>query len=227
MDYRPMVEYAKDKGLPVIAANAPRRMVNLVSRNGPDALTALPDGEKQWLPPLPYHIPEEGRYVEKLHALFTGFASQQKSTASPPAPRRKRDWKARGCPELEKYNEMLAAAPEEDAKPSSGGMPGHAMMKLAEMKGGNPAQSLWDASMAYSIAEFLERVPGTTVVQVNGSFHSDEYLGTVEQLLRYRPGTRIGVISILPDEFFPAFNAEAHEELGEVIIITDPTWQPE
>src|SRR5690606_33175164 len=40
-DYRPLVELAKEKNLPVIAANAPRRYVNMVSRSGRDALNAL------------------------------------------------------------------------------------------------------------------------------------------------------------------------------------------
>jgi uncharacterized iron-regulated protein len=33
-DYRPLVEYAKQNKLPVIAANAPRRYINMVSRGG-------------------------------------------------------------------------------------------------------------------------------------------------------------------------------------------------
>ena len=37
-DYRPLVELAKEKNLPVIAANAPRRYVNMVTRLGRDSL---------------------------------------------------------------------------------------------------------------------------------------------------------------------------------------------
>ena len=40
-DYRPMIEFAKEKKMPVVAANAPRRYVNRVSRLGSAALTEL------------------------------------------------------------------------------------------------------------------------------------------------------------------------------------------
>jgi uncharacterized iron-regulated protein len=46
-DYRPLVEYAKQNKLAVIAANAPRRYVNMVSRNGRDSINNLsPEAKK-------------------------------------------------------------------------------------------------------------------------------------------------------------------------------------
>lgn len=222
-DYRPMVEYAKEHGLPVIAANAPRRLVNLVSRKGPDALAEVPEAERRFLPPLPYHIPTEGRYVDKLSDVFKRIAKGE-GESKLPGPRRKRDWLAKGKPHLDRFNELLSEGG--GAKTPAGRMPPHGMMMAAKKKG-NPSQSLWDAAMAYSISRHLEANPQVTVVQVNGAFHSDEHLGTVEQLLRYRPGTRITVISILPDESFPAFDRESFGGLGDVVIITDPSWQPD
>lgn len=223
-DYRPMVEYAKENGLPVIAANAPRRIVNLVSRKGPEALKELPEGELRWIPSVDYHIPTEGRYVEKLDNLFASFGKPD-GTPALPGPRHKRDWLAKGCPDLSGYNELLLKKEDSGSKMPGGMPPG--MMMHAQKSKGNPSQSLWDATMAHSIAAFLEKSPETTVVQVNGSFHSNEALGTVEQLLRYRPETRVAVISILPDPAFPAFDKEPLAVLGDVIIITDPAWQPE
>jgi uncharacterized iron-regulated protein len=223
-DYRPMVEYARDNDLVVIAANAPRRIVNLVSRQGPEILQTLPEEEKRWLPPLDYHIPTSGAYVEKLRSVFQGFA-QTGEDAGLPGPRLKRDWKARGCPALAEYNEMLLKGDLEDSGPPAG-IP-HGMMMHAQMSKGFPSQSLWDAAMAHSIARFLEQNPQTTVLQVNGAFHSDEHLGTVEQLLRYRPETKVAVISMVPHPAFPAFDAGDLSAIADVIIITDPSWQPE
>jgi uncharacterized iron-regulated protein len=68
-DYRPLVELAKEKKLPVIAANAPRRYVNMVSRNGREALNALTKEAKHWLAPLPYGEPSES-YSKKFKALM-------------------------------------------------------------------------------------------------------------------------------------------------------------
>ena len=64
-DYRPMIEYAKQNKIPVIAANPPRRYVNLVSRRGMRSLDSLPKDAKKFLPPLPYDT-LSGRYREKF-----------------------------------------------------------------------------------------------------------------------------------------------------------------
>ena len=58
-DYRPMVEVAKNEGLPVICANAPRRYVSLAGRSGREALEQLPQEARQWLAPLPYRQPSQ------------------------------------------------------------------------------------------------------------------------------------------------------------------------
>jgi len=50
-DYRPVVEHAREQGLPVVAANAPQRYVSRVSRLGPNALADLGDGAQATLPP--------------------------------------------------------------------------------------------------------------------------------------------------------------------------------
>jgi uncharacterized iron-regulated protein len=53
-DYRPLVELAKERKLNVVAANAPRRYVNMVSRGGRKVLDGLSKEAKAWLAPLPY-----------------------------------------------------------------------------------------------------------------------------------------------------------------------------
>lgn len=228
-DYKPMIEYAKKHQLPVIAANAPRRLVNFVTLNGPEKLKDLQPEELKWLPPLPYYIPTEGRYVEKLKQVFAMPKPKTGDKDALPGPRSKTQWKAEGCLDFEAYNKSLTA---KKTKPSGGpmgkgGMPAHVMKMMNRKQGGYPSQSLWDASMAHAIASFLDDNPGVTVVQVNGSFHSDEHLGTVEQLLRYRPNTKVKVISINPDPSFPALNKEEFGKMGDVIIITDPRWRGE
>jgi uncharacterized iron-regulated protein len=58
-DYRPLVELAKEKGIDVIAANAPRRYVRRVSLHGRESLDALSPWALEKLPPLPYGEPSE------------------------------------------------------------------------------------------------------------------------------------------------------------------------
>jgi uncharacterized iron-regulated protein len=55
-DYKPLVEFAKEKKLHVVASNIPRRYANLVYRKGIPALDSLPAEGKQWIAPLPFEI---------------------------------------------------------------------------------------------------------------------------------------------------------------------------
>jgi len=59
------------------------------------------------------------------------------------------------------------------------------------------AQCVRDATMAESIARALDA--GRFVLHINGGFHSDAGLGTVQRLLWLRPlGTRVAVVKVIP-----------------------------
>jgi uncharacterized iron-regulated protein len=58
-DYRPLIEFSKEHGIDVIAANAPRRYTTRVTLHGREALDALTDRARASLPPLPYAQPSE------------------------------------------------------------------------------------------------------------------------------------------------------------------------
>ena len=70
-DYRPMIEYARQNKIYVIAANPPRRYVNLVTRRGMRSLDSLSKDAKKFLPPLPYDT-LSGRYREKFMDIMKG-----------------------------------------------------------------------------------------------------------------------------------------------------------
>ncbi len=52
-DYKPLVDFAKEKDFKFIATNIPRRFASLVYKNGFEALDGLTDEEKTWMAPLP------------------------------------------------------------------------------------------------------------------------------------------------------------------------------
>ena len=70
-DYKPAVEIAKQNKLAVVAANPPRRYVNMVSRKGMKSLDSLPKSSKRFLPPLPYDT-ATGTYREKFMDFMKG-----------------------------------------------------------------------------------------------------------------------------------------------------------
>ena len=166
-DYRPLVELAKTEKLPVIAANAPRRYVNMVSRGGRETLSALTPEAKKWLAPLPYNQASEA-YANKFKAL-------------------------------------MGKSPES----------GMGINKILD------SQTLWDATMSYSIAEFLKENKKGLVVHLNGSFHTENRLGTAEQLLKFRPKAKFIVVTMRYEDDFSKFDPTKHENLGDFVILTD------
>jgi hypothetical protein len=207
-DYRPMVELAKSAGIPVIAANAPRRYVNRVSRLGRDALDALPPSARQFLPPLPYPQPSEAYRRE-----WTELMTDMPMTPQCPVPA-ERPVSPHAAPDS-----GAAARPQQPGAPAGGAArPAH-MANF--MENGLQAQSLWDAAMAHAIASSLAARPGGLVLHAVGGFHVENFTGIPEQLQHYRPGTRTIVVSLEPAEDFRSFNPEEHAGQADFVILTD------
>lgn len=166
-DYRSLIEYAKQNRLAVIAANAPRRYVNMVSRGGRETLDKLSPAAKQWLAPLPYGQASE-QYSKKFMSLMGGMSGDN-----------------------------------------------HSVSKILD------SQALWDATMAFSISEFLKKQKNALVVHLNGGFHTENRLGTAEQFLKLNPKAKITVVSMRSEEDFTKFDKTKHENLGDFVILTD------
>lgn len=186
-DYKPMIEFAKENNIPVIAANAPRRYVNMVGRMGAESLSNLSASAKQFLPPLPYKNASPA-YAKKFNNLMSKY-SQGAMTGKTSA--------KKGT------NKVQKEKPTRD--PS---------WQLQ-------AQSLWDASMAYSIAQALDHTAATRVLHVNGGFHSAEGMGILDHLKVYRRDTSTLVITILAEGSFLEFNVEEIRNQGDFVIVTD------
>jgi uncharacterized iron-regulated protein/outer membrane lipoprotein-sorting protein len=165
-DYKPLVELAKEKKLHVIAANAPRRYINMVSRTGRDSLKGLSKDAKKWLAPLPYAEPSE-TYAKKFKAL-------------------------------------MASAPE-------------AQMGIDKILA---SQALWDATMSHAVAGYLKKNKKSLVIHLNGSFHTENRLGTVEHLLKYRSKAKVLVVTIRREDDFKTFVPSKHTDLGDFVILT-------
>ncbi|MCD6347591.1 MAG: ChaN family lipoprotein [Bacteroidales bacterium] len=58
-DYKPLMEFAKEKGLQFVAANVPRRYANIVSKGGFEILNSVSVMGKSYLPPLPIEYDPE------------------------------------------------------------------------------------------------------------------------------------------------------------------------
>ncbi len=344
-DYRPMVEAAMEAGIPVIAANAPRRYVNRVSREGAESLDDLSSRARSWLAPLPYEGASED-YSAQWNAMMAEqmaemqAASERTAAADDAGDKEckcsenmsmhrmmhgadssagaghgqmgamhgakagaehgtmvKRGDSAGGaagmcancmgmrgdstsagkhgqmgaehgqmsaehgkhmmrmmhsdstsgashsCPHCarqgmggHKSSDGKAEAPampddevhrrvgeetegDADEKPAMGAGADAAAMHGA-MSGMLDAQSLWDATMAHSIARYLESEPKALVMHAVGSFHVDFRTGIPEQLPIYRPSVKQLVVSIRSAEDISSFDEE-NIGRGDFVILTD------
>jgi uncharacterized iron-regulated protein len=194
-DYRPMIEFAKEQGLAVVAANAPRRYANRVTRLGREALLDLSPQAQASLPPLPYGMPS-ALYREQFRmAMVEAMQEMRDRCTVPPA---------------------MAHAMNPDSAPAGMPMRSHSMAS-------DPlnAQALWDASMAYSISQHLMQKPDALVLHMVGSFHVEQGTGTPEHLARYRPGTSTMIVVIRPVENVDLFDSERDGENEDFVILTD------
>ena len=180
--YRPLIEFARENHIKVIAANAPRRYVNRVASYGKESLKDLSPEAKSWIAPIPYKK-ASFEYKKK----FEKFQKQVESH------------KVTGHPKIKNSK-----------------MPKRNMPLLDHLL---EAQSLWDASMAFSIAQELKANPNSHVINLNGNFHSELKMGIPEHLLYYRPETSIIVITIIPSKNFPEYDIN-YEGYGDYIIFT-------
>jgi len=209
-DYRPMVEMAKASGVAVLAANAPRRYVNRVSRMGPGALNDLSSQARSTLPPLPYPPPTDA-YRAEWNALMTGMVMEQQCPVPEEAGGEKE--------EIQEEEETPGGHPtQEPPHGPPAGMPTHGG---SFMENGLQAQTLWDASMAHAITTFLEMNPGSLVLHMVGGFHVENSTGTPEKVQFYRPGTRSLVVHMDIAADFTAFDPDEHAGRGDFVILTD------
>ena len=160
--YRPLVEYAKEHHLPVIAANAPEEVIRCVGREGLAFLGHMSPATRPWAA-AEVHT-NDGAYRDK----FMGFAMGDSGHGGPPG--------TKG-----------------DAK-----NPSPIAIRSFE------AQATRDDTMAESIFLHLQKNPGRKVVHLTGSFHSDDFLGTVERLQSRAPQLKIAVVS--PTDYDKAEN---------------------
>lgn len=82
------------------------------------------------------------------------------------------------------------------------------------------SQNLWDATMANSIAKKLKK--NALVIHLNGAFHTENRLGTVEHLQKYKRKARIIVVTMKSNENFPNFDKSGDENAGDFVILTNP-----
>lgn len=73
-DYKPIVEYARENEIPLIATNIPRRYASAVYNNGLGALDSLSSSAKEWIAPLPVEVDTTLQSYQKMAEMAQGHS---------------------------------------------------------------------------------------------------------------------------------------------------------
>ncbi len=77
-DYRPLVDFAKDKKLNFIATNVPRKYASQTSKNGINSLNELPEAEKKFIAKLPIEVTLETPGYKEMKSLMGDHVDEMK-----------------------------------------------------------------------------------------------------------------------------------------------------
>mmetsp|Transcript_27866 Transcript_27866/g.75084 ORF Transcript_27866/g.75084 Transcript_27866/m.75084 type:complete len:396 (+) Transcript_27866:61-1248(+) len=225
-DYRPMVEYAKARGMRVVAANAPRRYVTIAGSKGLPHLESLHTAAK-YLPPLPLPPVSVDYKAHFQWAHVDALADAQGM--------------AEAAPPLDASSVAYAAAARNHQQHNDGGGCPYIGLNAQAESLLDPI-ILWDATMAHAI--YSEADAASLVVHICGSFHSEYSLGIAEFLRHYDSSSRavpsgakgdgassdeprrvdplrMVVVTIYPEEHIDSFDPVRHQNAGDFVILTD------
>ncbi|MBD2857487.1 ChaN family lipoprotein [Spongiibacter sp. KMU-158] len=165
--YRPLVEFARENQIPVLAANAPSAMVHCIGRLGKNYIDQLDAAEKPLLAKQPFA--DVLGYKSKFVREMGGSAH---------------------VPENQLDNSYLA--------------------QLAR-----------DNTMAETIVAAKDAKPNLLVVHINGSFHSEDFLGTAGAVRERRPEFSIAVVTPLARDRLDSLSQTQRHD-GEFYYLANP-----
>jgi uncharacterized iron-regulated protein len=177
VSYRPLVEYARDHRLRVIAAEAPTMVVRCVGQQGPAFLDTMKPETRGWAA-AELHL-GDGAYKDKYLKFAARDGAHGKETG--------------------------------EKGPSAAVLRSYA------------AQVTRDDTMAESIVLHMRAHPGHKVVHLNGTFHSESFLGTAERVKLRDPSLKIAVVSPIQvdDPAKPAISVE-DARTGTFVLLLRP-----
>ena len=171
LSHRPLIELCRAGRVPVIAANAPRRLLHAYRKSGvgfDKFRAALDPQDQRWIATRSELI--EGPYRERFYKIMSSHPMPAPTTSAPASA---------SAPTSQPVTRPAMSAPA--AKPDT--------MLLAFR-----SQLLWDDTMAESLANYRERYPERRMMLVVGSFHVSRSGGTRVKFRRRRPDDRVVTI---------------------------------
>jgi uncharacterized iron-regulated protein len=225
--HRPLIELSRAARVPVVAANAPRRLVSAYRKSGlpyAEYRAGVDAAERKWLPTENEYL--EGPYRDRFAAIMSSHGEGGEPESQPTT-------QSTSQPASQPHARPTTAPVSQPAtQPTSQPVTLPASQPTASMPTSTPAsapaaitwqdlyksQLLWDEAMADSIADFRNRFPRHRAMLIVGGFHVAHEGGTALKLHRCRPDDKVVTIiySDNPDGQF-AFREE-DRGAGDVVI---------
>lgn len=208
-DYKPLLMFAKEKAIPFVATNVPRRYASLVASKGLGILDSLSPEGKAFLPPLPIQFdPEVPCYKNMLSMMAEmGAPAAAGSKTTPAMP---------GMPAKPAATDKVAAMPTTPATATPAPSIG-APMVVHDGMNTVRAQALKDATMAWFINKYYQ--PGKQFIHYNGSYHSDNHEGIIWYLKKLQPNAKFVVISTVTQDEIQSLDKEAKGKADFIVAV--------
>ncbi len=227
--HRPLIEIARAARVPVIAANAPRRLVRgyrLSGESFEDYVAGLAPADRRWLPERSEYL--TGPYEERFFALMGGHGdSGGRPAGTAPSPSATQPAATTAPAETSAVTEAPPAPPAEpDATTQPTGGPVTTQPsddqeqenETERIRRFYVAQLLWDDAMAERVAHRRRTHPIERVLLIVGGFHVDQEGGTVIKYRQRRPTDRTItlVYRSTPDPALPL--RERDRASGDIVV---------
>ena len=219
-DYKPLLMFAREKKIPFVATNVPRRYASLVASKGFAVLDSLSKEAKAFLPPLPIIFDPEVPCYKNMLSMMNEMAAPATVAAMPgkdagaAMPARV---PAAGMPAKAPAAAMPATATATTTA-ATAAVPALASAMTAH-SGENTvkAQAIKDATMAW----FMNRnyKPGNQFIHYNGSYHSDNHEGIIWYLKKLQPNAKIVVITTTSQDELKDLDAESKGKGDFVVVV--------
>ncbi|MCX6225419.1 MAG: ChaN family lipoprotein [Bacteroidia bacterium] len=216
-DYKPLLMFAKDKKIPFVATNIPRRYASLVASKGFDVLDSLSPEAKAFLPPLPIafdpEVPCYKNMLSMMEEMTTPAAGGKGATLAPVMP-------AGAAAAMPAAAAAKMPATTVAAMPATvAAMPAPVGAAMAAHGGQNTvkAQAIKDATMAWFINKYYK--PGKQFIHYNGSYHSDKHEGIIWYLRKLQPNATIVVITTVSQDELKELGTEGKGKGDFVVVV--------
>jgi len=193
--YRPLVEFAKDHQLPVIAANAPGMVVRCVGIEGPQFLTRMKPDQRPWAA-RELHL-EDGPYKDKFMDFAASDAGHGGDAGAKPGEKR--------APSDQAIRAFAAQVTRDDTMAES----------IADHLQKNPGRKVFHTTGYFHSDSFLGtverlklRLPNLTVAVITPMENGDDARPKITQG-NLKSGTMLLMVRPLPDPYATEEEARA------------------